>query len=140
MTSEPSELTQEQMDQLHFVGLIRYYEQLAWISLGKLAEPQSGETNVNVELAQHCIDILGMLQRKTAGNVSDDEAGFMKDTIYTLQMNYVDVAAKEKSADTPDTGDETETTTEEKSAQETPDTDEAPAADTPTTDEKTETT
>jgi uncharacterized protein DUF1844 len=127
MDSEPSELTQEQMDQLHFVGLVRYYEQLAWISLGKLAEPQSGETNVNLELGQHCIDILSMLQRKTVGNVTDDEAGFMKDTIYTLQMNYVDVAAKSAESG------------EEKTAEETPETAETPVADTPTSDEETET-
>jgi hypothetical protein len=47
---------------------------------------------VNLELAKMFIDQLAMIQEKTRGNLTTDEATVLKNTLSNLQMVYVEVA------------------------------------------------
>ena len=47
----------------------------------------------NLELAKHTIDILSMLETKTAGNLKEDEEKLLKGALYQVRMAFV--AAKE---------------------------------------------
>jgi hypothetical protein len=40
-------------------------------------------------MAKHTIDILGMLEEKTKGNLSSDEGELLKNILYDLRMRYV---------------------------------------------------
>jgi hypothetical protein len=40
-------------------------------------------------MAKQTIDILGMLEEKTKGNLSEDEASMLKNMLYELRMLYV---------------------------------------------------
>jgi hypothetical protein len=60
--------------------------------LGKLMNPMTGKTEINLEAAQATIDILVMLEAKTHGNLDRDEERFIKNTLATLQLNYVETA------------------------------------------------
>ncbi|MFH2054960.1 MAG: DUF1844 domain-containing protein, partial [bacterium] len=54
--------------------------------------PLSGEVERNLEQAQGTINMMEMLQRRTAGNLTDDEKKLLDRLLYELRMNYVDEA------------------------------------------------
>jgi hypothetical protein len=45
-------------------------------------------------MAQQSIDLLAMLQEKTRGNLSGDEAKFLDNMLYDLRMLYVEVSTR----------------------------------------------
>ena len=62
----------------------------AMVHLGQ-APPPDGESppEPNLPLAQHTIDTLEMLQEKTRGNLSDEEAKLLQSVLYELRMGFV---------------------------------------------------
>jgi hypothetical protein len=43
----------------------------------------------NLPLAKQTIDILGLLERKTRGNLSSDEEAMLRSILYDLRMIYI---------------------------------------------------
>lgn len=60
--------------------------------LGGMVDPRTNRAIVDLEAARHQIDILGVLEEKTKGNLSDDEAKQLASIIYDLRMRYVQIA------------------------------------------------
>ena len=63
----------------------------AQVHLGSIPNPVSGKTEKDLVLAKQTIDIIGILQEKTKGNLSDEEARLMEHLLYDLRMRYVEV-------------------------------------------------
>ncbi len=61
----------------------------AMAALGLMADPLSGQVSANRPLAKHCIDMLGVLEEKTKGNLTEDESGHLRDALHQLRMVYV---------------------------------------------------
>ena len=61
----------------------------AFVHLGDLPHPESQETAPNLVLAKQTIDLLGMLQAKTRGNLSDEEAKLLEHLLADLRLRYV---------------------------------------------------
>ena len=57
--------------------------------LGELPDPESGEKLVNLDLARHAIDTLVVLEQKTKGNLTDEEAELMRNILYDVKMRFV---------------------------------------------------
>jgi len=53
---------------------------------------RSGRAVINVELAKHSIDLLGVLEEKTKGNLTDDEKRVLDTALYQTRMAYVRTA------------------------------------------------
>ena len=68
------------------------HAQNAALFLGQIPNPKTGEGEVNLELAKMFIDQLAMIQEKTRGNLSSEEAAVLRNTLANLQMVYVEVA------------------------------------------------
>ncbi len=68
----------------------------AMIALGKLENPLTGKTEPSLEQARFLIDTMTILKEKTAGNLSPEEAKMMDETIYNLQLMYVEGKDKVK--------------------------------------------
>ena len=49
---------------------------------------------INLDMAKHQIDILGILEEKTKGNLSDEEKHLLDAALYETRMRYVSVAAQ----------------------------------------------
>ena len=64
----------------------------ALVHLGEVPEPESGQIMENVLAAKQTIDILCMLQSKTKGNLTDQEARLLRDMLFELRMKYVQKA------------------------------------------------
>ena len=90
--SEP--ITQEQMNEFLFTQVVLMFQGAAWQHLGKVMNPATNEVERDLAQAKNTIDILGMLQAKTKGNLSDNEQKFLEHALYELRMNYVDEANK----------------------------------------------
>lgn len=79
-------------DQSLFVALIFSLHAAGMQQLGKVMNPLSGEVERNLEQAKSTIEMLEMLERRTAGNLSEDEKKLLERLLYELRMNYVDEA------------------------------------------------
>jgi hypothetical protein len=75
-----------------FVEFVMMHAQNAALFLGQIPNPKTGEGEVNLELAKIFIDQLAMIQEKTRGNLSNEEATVLRNAISNLQMAYVEVA------------------------------------------------
>jgi hypothetical protein len=60
--------------------------------LGEVPDPESGEKFVNLDLARHAIDTLVVLEQKTKGNLTDEEAELMRNILYDVKMRFVNAA------------------------------------------------
>ena len=59
------------------------------IHLGVVADPVSSEQKKDLALAKQTIDMLGMLQEKTRGNLTKEEGQLLESMLYDLRMRYV---------------------------------------------------
>jgi hypothetical protein len=60
------------------------------MNLGELERPGAGGAAKDLPMAKHTIDILAMLQEKTRGNVTPDEAKLLESLLYDLRLRFVD--------------------------------------------------
>ena len=78
----------------HFVQLVLSFHAAAWQQMGKVASIMTGKIERDLNMAKHSIDMLGMLEEKTKGNLTEDEEKYLKHTLYELRMNYLDEMKK----------------------------------------------
>jgi hypothetical protein len=77
-----------------FIEFVMMQAQNAALFLGQIPNPQTGQGEVNLELAKMFIDQLGMIQEKTRGNLTNEEAAVLRNTLSNLQMAFVEVSQK----------------------------------------------
>jgi len=105
-------LTEEQQDHIAFISLVAQYQQIAWMAMGKIANPATNAVERQLDHARWAIDMLAMLERRTKGNLMPEESRMLREILYTLRMNYVEEAQKpaepapEKKPETPETPEE----------------------------------
>jgi hypothetical protein len=58
-------------------------------SLGMMEHPVTGKREVDLELGKHWIDVLGMLQQKTHGNLLPQEQQILEGLLSDLRMQFV---------------------------------------------------
>ncbi len=75
-----------------FIEFVMMHAQNAALFLGQIPNPKTGEGEVNLELAKMFIDQLAMIQEKTRGNLTNEEATVLRNGLSNLQMAYVEVA------------------------------------------------
>ncbi len=61
----------------------------AMIGLGGMQTPDGRTLPPDPEVAKHYIDLLGVLEGKTRGNLTDDEDRFLKAALYEARMRFV---------------------------------------------------
>ena len=61
----------------------------ALIALGEVPHPTTRKQTVNLPHAKYLIDVLGILQEKTKGNLLAEEERLLKDALYQLRMRYL---------------------------------------------------
>ena len=88
--SEPAHAGHDPLDDpASFLSLIMSLASNAAASLGMMPHPVTGETGVELKTAKHWIDVLGMLEQKTRGNLDPQEAQVMESLLADLRMQYV---------------------------------------------------
>jgi len=87
------EFTEEELadarDPAGFLSFIMSIASNAASALGMMEHPVTHQRDVDVELGKHWIDVLGMLQKKTAGNLTSKEQQMLEGMLADLRMQYV---------------------------------------------------
>jgi len=86
-------------DESRFLQLLAMFQIAAMQQMGKRPNPLTNEIERDLQQAKASIDVLEMLERKSKGNLSEIERGFIEKILFELRMNYVDEvdrAAKEE--------------------------------------------
>jgi len=78
-----------QLPEINFPTFIFSLNSSVLVHLGIIDDPASGKKVKNLVLAKQTIDILGMLEEKTRGNLTVDEKSMLKHMLYDLRMIYV---------------------------------------------------
>jgi hypothetical protein len=76
-----------------FANFIMSIASNAASSLGMIEHPVTHKREVDLELAKHWIDIMGMLQRKTKGNLAPQEEKILESLLADLRMQYVSLTS-----------------------------------------------
>lgn len=66
--------------------------------LGAMENPITGATDVDLPNARYSIDILAVLQEKTAGNLTEEEEEYLRLAIRDLRLRYIEVDRRERAA------------------------------------------
>lgn len=86
-----------------FAGLVMQQTNMALMFLGRLPHPEKGETITDLDAARLFIDTLEMLENRTRGNLTEEEARLLKQSLTTVRLAYVE-AANEVRGSAPQAG------------------------------------
>jgi hypothetical protein len=75
--------------QIDFITFALSLGSSAFVHLGDAPNPESRVFEPNLVLAKQTIDVLGMLEEKTKGNLTPEEASFLENLLADLRMRYV---------------------------------------------------
>ena len=90
--AEPSK--KAEAPNITFTTFVLSLSSSAAMSLGGYQDPVSGHVPRNLELAKQSIDILGILQEKTKGNLDEEEQKLLDSALYELRIKYVEEVKK----------------------------------------------
>jgi len=85
-------------DPASFVSFVMSIASNAASSLGMMEHPVTHQREVDVELGKHWIDVLGMLEKKTAGNLTSQEKRMIEGLLADLRMQYVSLVNSPQQA------------------------------------------
>jgi hypothetical protein len=80
-------------DPASFINFLMSIASNAAASLGMMEHPVTGERGVDLQLAKHWIDVLGMLQEKTRGNLAAQEQQIFEGLLADLRLQYVSLTS-----------------------------------------------
>ncbi len=84
------------LPEMNFATFIISLNTSALIHLGLLPDPGSGRLEHNPELAKQTIDLLGILEEKTRGNLTPEEQDLFNNVLYELRIKYVELGKQTK--------------------------------------------
>jgi hypothetical protein len=73
-------------------GLISMLATQAFLSLGAFGGEGGQEPQIELDMAKYSIDMLAVIEEKTKGNLTQQEAGTLDGTLHQLRMAYVNVS------------------------------------------------
>ena len=79
----------QQLPVITFSTFIFSLNSSALFHMGLVPDPTTGKKEKNLLLAKQSIDILGMLDEKTRGNLTNDEEKLLRNVLHDLRLMYV---------------------------------------------------
>jgi uncharacterized protein DUF1844 len=88
---------------LDFNALVLSLGSSAIVHLGEAPDPTTGQKREKPEfpMAQQSIDLLAMLQEKTRGNLTAEEARFLDNMLFDLRMLFVQASQRQSATKSP---------------------------------------
>jgi hypothetical protein len=77
------------LPEITFASFLISLSSSAFIHLGDIPDPVTGETKKDLPLAKQTIDLLGLLREKTRNNLQEDEEKLFDHLLYDLRMRFV---------------------------------------------------
>ena len=80
----------QQLPPPSFSLLVATFASQAMVAFGKVPDPIDGKTEIRLELARHAIDMLDILEQKTKGNLTADEAAMLEGILHQLRLEFME--------------------------------------------------
>jgi hypothetical protein len=77
------------LPEITFASFLVSLSSSAFISLGQIPDPGTGEKKKDLPLAKQTIDLLGLLRDKTRNNLTPEEENLFDHLLYDLRMAYI---------------------------------------------------
>jgi hypothetical protein len=85
-----------------FTDFLLWLATMAAVQFGDLPDPVTGNpVEANIPAAGHLVEVIGMLQEKTSGNLDPMESKLLDDLLYELRMRFIQAQQGEKRIITP---------------------------------------
>jgi len=75
--------------EITFTSFLISLSSSAFIHLGDIPDPATGEVKKDLPLAKQTIDLLGLLREKTSNNLLEEEEKLFDYLLYDLRMRYL---------------------------------------------------
>ncbi|MBU8934405.1 MAG: DUF1844 domain-containing protein [candidate division Zixibacteria bacterium] len=85
---------EDDLDKTLFSQMILSLQMGAMQQMGKFASPMTGKIERDMVMAKASIDMLAMLEKKSKGNLTEDEDKLIGHALYELRINFVDESKK----------------------------------------------
>jgi len=80
----------EELPTIDFATFVLSLSHSALMHLGEAPHPETNSVESNLALAKQNIDLLGLLEDKTKGNLTGDEERLLAQVLFDLRMRYVE--------------------------------------------------
>lgn len=94
-TTSGAESSSKDLPPMDFSMLLFSIAGSVQVHLGLIPNPATGKAEVNLPVAKQTIALIEILQTKTRGNLTDDEAKLIEHMLYELRIMYLE---KQKGA------------------------------------------
>jgi len=81
---------------INFATFILSLSHSAYMHLGDAPNPTDGRIERNLTMARQTIDLLGLLEEKTQGNLTGEEERVLEQALYELRLRFVEVSEKSR--------------------------------------------
>jgi len=88
--NRPDGLGDESLPHVDFTTFVLSLSHSALMHLGEAPSPETGAIEQNLALARQTIDLVGMLEEKTKGNLTGDEERLIGQILFDLRIRYVE--------------------------------------------------
>jgi len=78
-------------DQIGFTDLVQVLASQALMYMGAVPDPQTGKAVLSPPMAKAHIDLLGVVEEKTKGNLTEEETALLQGILYELRMQFVEL-------------------------------------------------
>lgn len=81
-------------EEVNFVSFLISLGTQAFMHLGDIPNPVTQQREKDIPAVKHMIDLLGMLDVKTKGNLTGEEERLLRQLLFDLRMRYVREAGR----------------------------------------------
>jgi hypothetical protein len=83
-------VTDDALPKIDFATFVLSMSHSALIQLGEAPHPETNAVDRDLSLARQTIDLLGLLEEKTKGNLTGDEERLLGQVLFDLRMRFVE--------------------------------------------------
>ena len=73
-----------------FSMIVATFSTQAMLAMGLFPNPVTNKIETNSSLASHCVDMLGVVEEKTKGNLTPDETTLLDTTLHQLRIAFIE--------------------------------------------------
>ena len=85
-------MTDPDLPVLDFATFVLSLSHSALMYLGEAPHPDSSKIVANLPMAKQTIDLIGMIEEKTKGNLTDEESKLLTQAVHELRLSYLQLS------------------------------------------------
>ncbi len=82
---------EEPLPSIDFTTFVLSLSHSVLMHLGEAPHPETGQVERSIPLARQTIDLIGMLEEKTKGNLTGDEERLIGQILFDLRVRFVEL-------------------------------------------------